>query len=132
MKFRSKRSGLHIREQICKRQQDHKSIHGAPNCARRQSARCICTLSCGQGLIARCRRIDCESPCPNRRPHPSQPWPASSSVHSALVSCLLYSSAVGDHVEPRLERRPCCVRCHLRCAQNIEESQITTPQGDGG
>ena len=31
----------------------------------------------------------------------------------------------------RLERRPCCVCCHLWCARNIEESQITTPRGDG-
>lgn len=48
------------------------------------------------------------------------------------MSCLLYSSAAGDHAEPRLERWPCCVRCHLGCAHNIEESQITAPEGDGG
>lgn len=54
-----------------------------------------------------------------------EPRPAPSSTHGAVVSCLLYSSAAGDHVEPGLER------CHLRCAQNTEESQITAPQGAG-
>lgn len=54
-----------------------------------------------------------------------------SSAHKHL-SCLLSRSAAGDHAEPRLERWPCCARCHLGCAHNIEESQITAPEGDGG
>lgn len=46
-----------------------------------------------------------------------------------LVSCLLYTSAAGDHAEPGPERRP---RCHLGCAHNVEESQIAAPGGGGG
>ena len=60
------------------------------------------------------------------------PGPVSLSAHSVAVSCLLYSTAVGDHVEPPTGALAMlCVCCHLRCAQNIEESQITTPRGDG-